>query len=95
MRSLLLGLDFVFSTLGVCAFRIILSNMTLCIGSGCVRSSGLITIAVGIVSSICGNLAVLSKVTRHGSVRMVGSFGSGSGSGALLRMTLSFVKASI
>ena len=95
MHSLLLGLDFIFSTLGVCAFGIILSIVTFCIGSGCVRSSGLITVAVGIGSSICGDLAVLSKLTHRGSVGMVGSFGSGSGSGALVRITLSFVKASI
>jgi hypothetical protein len=57
--------------------------VTLGIGSGCVRSSGLITLGVGTGSSICGDLAVLSKVTRRGSVGMVGSSGSGSGSGAL------------
>ena len=101
MRSLLMllfGLDFDFSTLAVGAFRMALSIVIMCIGSGCVRSVGPVTLGDGVLwigLSICGGLVISSKVTCRGSIGTVGSSSAGSGSGALLRMLFSFVKASI
>ena len=95
---LLFRLDFGYSTLGVCTFGMVLSIMTLCIGLGCLRSVNSITLGSGISvigASVCGGLVVLSKVTRSGSVGTVGSSGAGFGSGALLRISLSLVNASI
>ena len=101
IHSLLLlpfGLVFGFSTLGVRAFGMALSIMTLCIGSGCVHSISSITLGHGISvvgSLFCGGLVVLSKVTCRGSVRMAHSSGAGSGSCLLLMMLSSFFNASI
>jgi hypothetical protein len=98
LLSLLFGLDFDFSTLGVDAFRMALSIVTLCIGSGRIRSVGFVTLGGGISfigSSICAGLVVSSKVTCRGAVGTMGSSGAGSGSGVLLRMSFSFVSASI
>ena len=98
LLPLLVGVDFAFSTLGVGAFRMALSIVTLCIGSGLVHSVGRVTLGDGVVwtgSSICGGLVVASKVTHFGTSSAVCSSGVGSGSGALLTMSFSFVKASI
>ena len=110
LLSLVFGLDFgVFTpgvcefgigvfTLGVFAFRMALSIMTLCIGSGRVHSVGSITLGSGaslIGASVCAGLVVSSKITRRGSVGTVGSSGIWSSSGALLRMSFSFINAFI
>ena len=98
LLSLLFGVSFAFSTLGIGAFRMALSIMTLCIGSGLVRSVGPATFGDGlwwIGSLICGGLVVSSKVTHRGSAGAVGSSGAEFGSGTLFRMSFSFVKASI
>jgi hypothetical protein len=104
LLSLLFGLDFVFVTLGVCAFGNILSMVTLFIGSDRLRSAGFITLGIGVViisSLICGGLVASSKVTRRVSVGRVSSTdavsGSGVGScaGTLFRMTSNFANASI
>ena len=61
--------------------------MTLCLGSGHVRSVGPITIGSGISvvgSLFCDGLVVLPKVTCHGSVETARSSGTGSGSSVLL-----------
>ena len=94
---LLFGLVFGFSTLGVPVFGMTLSIMTLCLGSGHVRSVNSITLGRGSVagSSFCGGLVVSSNVTRFGSVGMARNSGIGSGSGVLLRMLSSFVNAFI
>ena len=95
---LLVGVDLVFSTLGVGIFGMALSIVALCIGSDLVRSVGRVTLGDGVVwtgSSCWGGLVAVSKVTRRGVSGAVGSFGVRSGSGALLRMSFSFVKASI
>ena len=101
IRSLLLllfGLVCGFSTLGVCAFGIVLSIVALCIGPCRVRSISFLTLGSGVLlvgTSVCGGLVVSLKVTRRGSVEVGGSSGAGSGSGTLLRMSFSFVNASI
>ena len=99
LLSSLVGLGFVFSTLGIgAAFGMALSIVTLCIGSVLIRSVGRITLGDGVAwtgSSIWGGLVVASNLTRRGPFGAFGSFGVGSGSGALLRMSFSFVNASI
>ena len=98
LLPLLVGGIFAFSTLGVGAVRMVLSIVTLWIRSGLVRSVGRVTLGDGVVwfgSSIWGGFVVASKVSRLGTSGAVGSSGVGSGSGALLRMSFSFVKASI
>jgi hypothetical protein len=97
LLSLLFGLVFGFSTLGVRVFGMTLSILTLCLGSGCVHSIGSVTLGCGSVvgSSFCGGLIVSSKVICHGSVGMARNSGIWSGSGVLLRMLSSSVNASI
>ncbi len=98
LLSLLFGLVCGFSTLGVCAFGIVLSIVALCIGPGRVRSISFLTLGSGVLlidTSVCGGLVVSSKVTRRGSGEVDGLSGAGSGSGTLLRMSFSFVNASI
>jgi hypothetical protein len=98
LLSLFFGLVFVFSILGVRAFGMALSIMTLCIGSGRARPVSSIALGCGVSvvgSLFCGGLVVSSKVTCHGSVGMACNSGIGSGSGALLKMLSSFVNASI
>jgi len=65
LLSLLFGLDFVFVTLGVCAFGNILSMVTLFIGSDRLRSAGFITLGIGvaIISSTNSVEGVCPKVS--------------------------------
>ena len=65
LLSLLSELVFSFATLGVCIFGMALSIVTLCLGSGCVRSVGSFTLGRGsmVGSSFCSGLVVSSKVT--------------------------------
>ena len=97
LLSLLSELGFSFPTLGVRIFGMALSIMTLCFGSGRVRSVGSFTLGRGSVvgSLFCSGLVVSSKVTRRGSAGMARNSGIGSGSGVLLSMLSSFVNASI